>query len=81
MDDCDNLTEIENTTRLLYQIDRKSVCILKFLIEAYDGIAFIRTIDPFAAIIELTVAPGCEFVVKQLLQNLAYDLLIRRIDN
>jgi hypothetical protein len=79
MSDRDDSKEMRNTTRLFYQVERKSVCFIKFIIEAYDGIALMKTIDPLTAVIELNVAPGCDLVVKQLLGNLAHKYIIQSI--
>ena len=65
--------------RRLFQIDRKTVCFIKFIIEAYDNMALITTIDPFAAIIELNIAPGCEHEIDRLFENLKHEVLIRPI--
>jgi hypothetical protein len=78
-DKSDLVPESIRSIKLLYQIDRKSVCVLKFLIEAYDGIAQLKTIDPYVAVVELNVAPGCESVVGQLLESLTRELSVRRI--
>ena len=69
------------TTSKLYQVDRKYVCFLKFLFEAYDGIALMKTIDPMAAKIELCIAPGCESDVEFLLNDLQREFIIRCLNN
>ncbi len=38
--------------------------------ESYDGMAVVRTVDPKTAIIELSIAPGCEDMVEELLNSL-----------
>jgi hypothetical protein len=68
------------STRKLYQIDRKTVSFIKFIFEAYDGLAYITTIDPFAATIELNIAPGSESDVDLLIDDLKRSFLIRDID-
>jgi len=68
-------------TQWLFQVDRKSVCFIKFIIEAYDGIAFMRTINPLSAEIELNIAPGCEPEAKKLLLELGEEITIRKVNN
>ena len=68
------------STRILVQIDRKSVGFIKFIFEAYDGLACITTIDPFAAKIVFNIAPGCEPEVEILLDDLKRYMLIRRLE-
>lgn len=70
---------VESTRRHLYRVDRKAVCFIKFIFEAYDGIAQVETIDPYAACIALHVAPGCEAEVGLLLADLRRDYLIESL--
>jgi hypothetical protein len=59
-----------------YLIDRKLVGFIKFILEAYDGIAVVETIDPGAAEIKLHIATGCESVVENVLCELRKEMLI-----
>ena len=68
--------QVTSTNLRLYRVDRKAVCFIKFIIEAYDGIAVLETIDPAVARIALHVAPGCESEVDALLADLQLDFLI-----
>jgi hypothetical protein len=61
----------------VFQVDRESVAYIKFIFEAYDGIAIITTIDPIAAKIEINIAPGSEPDVEHILDELRRDILIR----
>ena len=67
------------TTSRLYSIDRKFVGFFKFIIEAYDGIAVVETIDPQTAIIKLHIAPGCESEVEGVLIALQKEILIEPV--
>ena len=40
---------------------------LRFILEAYEGIAVVTTLDPGLGLIRLSVAPGCEDEVEQVL--------------
>ena len=62
-----------------YRVDRRKIAFIKFIFEAYDGIAGMRTINPAKGIIELHIAPGCEEQVEQVLQDLQKEILIRRL--
>jgi hypothetical protein len=68
------------TIRRYYQIDRKEICFVKSIIEAYDGIAVLRTVDPKKAVIELSVAPGCEEEIKEILDDLRNSISIEVIN-
>jgi len=58
------------TTRLNFHVDRKEISYLRWVIESYDGMAFLKTIDPYKALIELEISPGCEELVFELLDHL-----------
>jgi hypothetical protein len=60
-------------------IDKKSVGFVKFIFEAYDGIAVVETIDRGASLIKLHVAPGCETDVDDLIHALKKDILIEPV--
>jgi len=67
---------VKSTRRQVYRVDRKAVCFIRFIFEAYDGIAVVETIDPHTASIALHVAPGCEYEVGMLLADLRREYLI-----
>ncbi len=50
---------------------------IKFIFEAYDGIAVVRTIDPGKGIILFHIAPGCEQQVQKILQDLSEQIMMR----
>ena len=68
--------DLLQTISKFYLIDRKRVGFIKFILEAYDGIAVVETIDPMAAKIELHIAPGCESDVENVLRELRKVMLI-----
>ena len=63
-----------------YRVDRSKIAFLKFIFEAYDGIATIETIEPQEGIILFYIAPGCEQQFQDLLQDLAKQILIRPLN-
>jgi hypothetical protein len=65
------------STRKVFQVERESVGFIKFIFEAYDGLAIITTIDPFVAKIAVNIAPGFEPDVECILENLKHDIPIR----
>ena len=64
------------TTKQYLRIDRKEICFLRFIFEAYDGIATITTVDPALGIVLFQIAPGCEEEVAIVLQDLKKDIMI-----
>lgn len=53
--------------------------ILRFILEAYEGIGLVTTLDAKLGLIELRIAPGCEEEVAQILSAEAEDLHLRPI--
>ena len=64
--------------RQYYRVERSQIAFMKFIFEAYDGIAVLETLDPAAGLIVLHVAPGCEPEVDVVLQDLGKDILMER---
>jgi len=60
------------TTRHIFQVDRREINYLRVTVESYDGMAVVRTIDPRQALIEILVSPGCEDFIFELLDSLAH---------
>ncbi|UCH19483.1 MAG: DUF4911 domain-containing protein [Deltaproteobacteria bacterium] len=58
------------------RVDRRKIAFLKFIFEAYDGIAVVSTLDPVEGTVMLSIAPGCEADVDMLLQDLKKDIMI-----
>jgi hypothetical protein len=58
------------------RVDRREICFLKFILEAYDGIATLTTIDAHRGIVMLRIAPGSESDVEAVLQDLKKDIII-----
>ncbi|MBN2063022.1 MAG: DUF4911 domain-containing protein [Deltaproteobacteria bacterium] len=54
----------------LLQVEKRDINYLSVIIGAYDGMAIVRTVDPYKAVIELIVAPGCSPVIKELIDSL-----------
>jgi len=68
------------STRRFFRVDRREISYLKFILEAYDGIAVLTTVDPVDGMVLLTVAPGCMADVRRVLAELAEEILIRELD-
>ena len=67
------------TIKRQYRVDRREIGFLRFIFEAYDGIAVVTTEDPGAGRISLVVAPGCEAEVDAVLADLSRDVLIEPV--
>ncbi|MBW2448834.1 MAG: DUF4911 domain-containing protein [Deltaproteobacteria bacterium] len=58
------------------RMDRREIFFLKFILEAYDGIATLTTVDAHQGIVLLRIAPGCEDEVETVLQDLKKDMMM-----
>ncbi|MDX2438989.1 MAG: DUF4911 domain-containing protein [Desulfobacterales bacterium] len=67
------------TTKKYYRIDRREISFLKFILEAYDGLAVLTTIDSKKGIVVINIAPGCEADVEMILQDLKKNVMIENI--
>ena len=64
------------TVQKHYRVDRRQISFLKFIIEAYEGTAMVRTVDPAAGIVALHISPGSEPVVDMILNDLKGEIMI-----
>ncbi len=58
------------TIKHIFRVDRREINYLKITIESYNGMAVVKTVDPYEALIELQISPGCETLVFELLNSL-----------
>ncbi len=60
-----------HTTQRFFRIDRRDISYLRFILEGYDGTAVLTTRDPARGIISITIAPGCESLVDDIINALS----------
>ena len=65
------------TLRQILQVARRDINYIRLTLESYDGMVLVRTVDPFIALIELSIAPGCEHFINQILDDLRANEEIR----
>ena len=71
--------ESAETIKRYYRVDRREIAFLKFILEAYDGIAVLETLDSKSGIVVFHIAPGCEPDVDAILQDLKNDFMLESI--
>jgi hypothetical protein len=59
------------TTRRHYRLDRRDISFLRFILEAYDGMAVLTTRDAALGVVRITMAPGSEALVENVITALA----------
>lgn len=62
--------ETLSMTALYYRVNRRDISLLRFILEAYEGVATLSTVDPAAGIVKISIAPGRESLVTDLLATL-----------
>ena len=67
------------TIKQHYRIDRREIAFIRFILEAYDGIAILKTLDPQSGLIELQIAPGCEPDVEMVLEDLQGSIMMEKV--
>jgi hypothetical protein len=70
-----------DTISLLIQIPPREIAYLSFVLESYEGVAVMRTVDPREGIVELMVPPSHEVEIGEILKDLAREFPVHRIAN
>jgi hypothetical protein len=64
------------TIKRYYRVDRRKIAFLRFVFEAYEGLAIIETLNPELGVIVFYIAPGCESDVDMILKDLKGDIVM-----
>lgn len=68
------------TRKDYFRMDRREIAFLKFLLEAYDGIGMISTLDREQGVVLIRTAPGCESEMATLLEEIGNERAILPLD-
>jgi hypothetical protein len=68
------------TIQHVYRIDRHAIALVKFIIEAYDNLVVMSTLDAREGIVGLAIAPGCQDQVDGIMAGLAAEIDMVRIE-
>ena len=68
------------TIKTYLRVDRSKISYLRFILEAYDGICGLTTLDPKLGIVMLCISPGCLSEVDLLLHDLKKELIIEKLE-
>ena len=66
----------KETIKRYYRVDRREIAFLRFVFEAYEGLAIIETLNPESGIIVFRIAPGCEPDVDMILRDLKGEIMM-----
>ena len=70
------MSKFAESAKRCYRVDRREIAYLKFILEAYDGLAVVSTLDPQAGIVVLHIAPGCEQDIEKIVADLSRDIMM-----
>ncbi len=68
-----------DTIKKQYRVDRKQIGFIKFIFEAYDGVAVVSTIDAKDSLIRLSIAPDLMEESDMIINDLKKDFLFDEI--
>ena len=68
------------TVKRYYRVDRREIAFLRFIFEAYDGLAVIETLDPEEGVIVFHISPGSEYDVEMILLDLNKHIMMKTIE-
>lgn len=74
-----NRIQVLETKQKILRIERKEIAFLKFIFEACNGIALVRTVDADKGIVALHVAKGCESDVAEILKGLEKEIMMEDV--
>lgn len=60
----------------LFRLDRSEIAFVKFIFEAYDGVANLTTLDQQMGVVRLNIAPGCEKLALSIIEDLQRSVRI-----
>ena len=70
-----------DTQSKYFRVRREDIAYFKFIVESYEGMAVMRTEDPYEAVVELMVAPGWEKDMEEVLERLRKEMTIESLSN
>ncbi len=65
-----------NCARWHLRVNRRDIAFLKFILEGYDGLAQLTTVDASVGKLVLMIAPGCEETARMLLCDLKQEMMM-----
>jgi len=68
-----------DTVQWYFKVNREDIAYLKFVLESYEGLGVLRTVDPRSGIVEVMVPPGLEEDMEMVLKGLRDEISIERI--
>jgi hypothetical protein len=67
------------TVQHYYRVDRRCINMVRFIFEAYEGVAVVTTLDAAAGFIVLAISPGCETTAQAVMADLGRHFMIEPV--
>jgi hypothetical protein len=69
----------QRSTLWIYQVDPREIHYLKFILEAYEGLTTLTTLNPQKGLVQMAVPPGRHESLEGVLEALGKELELKRI--
>ena len=69
-----------NTIQKYFRVNRRDMAYVKFVVESYDGLAVLRTVDPREGIIEWMIAPDRMDEAEELIDSLQNEVALTPVN-
>lgn len=70
---------MDRTIKRFYRVERRAIALIRFILEGYDGLAVLTTLDRRRGTVVISIAPGCEQEADTLLAELAGEIRIQTL--
>jgi len=68
-----------NTIQKYFRVNPRDMAYLKFIVESYEGLAVIRTVNPREGIVEWMIPPSLVEEADELIASLQEEIVIMRV--
>jgi hypothetical protein len=62
-----------------FRVDRRDLVYLKFILEAYEGMSTLSTVEPQGVIVRLSIPSGFEADVQSIIDSVGVDIAIHEV--
>ena len=59
-----------------YRVDKNKIGFLRFIIEAYDNLAIMTTLNAREGLVVMNISPSCEGTINALMLSLGHDFYV-----
>ena len=67
------------TVKQYYRVDRRRINLIRFVFEAYEGLAVVTTVDAATGVIVLAVAPGGEQIARDVMADMGKSFMVEPV--